>query len=324
MTTPAADTVTHVLTVFGKVKAEVRKAVVGQDDVIDHVCAAILAGGHVLLEGLPGTAKTLMARAFACALKCRFARIQFTPDLMPADITGTSVFDPERRKFEFHPGPIFTDLLLADEINRAPAKTQAALLEAMQERRVTADGRSHPLSPVFTTLATQNPIEYEGTYPLPEAQLDRFMLKLLVDYPAASDEKEMLARYRDGTTLHEVESLHIEAQTSAEDVAAMRATLSAVTVEDGVLTYISDIVRQTRSWATLAVGASPRASVALLTLSRALAALRGRPYVVPDDVKSAAPSVLRHRVIIKPEVEIEGGKPDDTIRDLLAAVKVPK
>jgi MoxR-like ATPase len=313
-----------VTAVFDAVKAEVRKAVVGQDAVLDHLCACALAGGHVLLEGLPGTAKTLMARAFAAALRCGYGRVQFTPDLMPADVTGTSVFDPESRRFEFRKGPIFTDILLADEINRAPAKTQAALLEAMQERRVTVDGRTHPLSPLFTTIATQNPIEYEGTYPLPEAQLDRFMVKLIVAYPAPEHERAMLARYRDGHRLHEVESLGIEPKTSVEELLKLRASLSAVVVEDGVLAYVSDIVRQTRNWATLSVGASPRAAVSLLELSRALAALRGRGYVIPDDVKSVAPAALRHRVLLRPESEIEGVKADDAIRDLLAAVKVPK
>jgi MoxR-like ATPase len=318
------DPVAGIQSVFEAVKLEVRKAIVGQDDILEHLCACVLAGGHVLLEGLPGTAKTLMARAFAAALRCGYGRIQFTPDLMPADVTGTSVFDPERKRFEFRGGPIFTDLLLADEINRAPAKTQAALLEAMQERRVTVDGHTHPLSPLFTTIATQNPIEYEGTYPLPEAQLDRFMVKLLVAYPAPEQEKAMLARYRDGVQLHEIESLGIQPKTSVEELVALRASLAGITVEDGVLGYISDIVRQTRSWATIHVGASPRAAVSLLALSRALAALRGRAYVVPDDVKSVAPAALRHRVLLRPESEIEGVKSDDAIRDLLAAVKVPK
>jgi MoxR-like ATPase len=324
MTTTGAETVARIREVFEAVKGEVRKAVVGQDEVLEQLCAAVLAGGHVLLEGLPGTAKTLTARAFALALRCRFSRVQFTPDLMPADVTGTSIFNPDTRRFEFRPGPVFTDLLLADEINRAPAKTQASLLEAMQERRVTADGHPHPLPAVFTTLATQNPIEYEGTYPLPEAQLDRFMLKIKVDYPADADERAMLARYRDGRVLHDVDSLGIEARTSAEELVALRAGLVGVVAEDAVLGYVADVVRQTRNWATLAVGASPRAGVALLSVSRAFAALRGRAFVVPDDVKGAAAPVLRHRILLKPESEIEGVKEDDVIRELLAAVKVPK
>ncbi len=309
--------------VFAGVREEVSKAIVGQEEILDHLFAALLAGGHVLLEGLPGTAKTLMARSFACALQCRFTRIQFTPDLMPTDITGTSIFNPEKRQFEFRAGPIFTDLLLADEINRAPAKTQAALLEAMQERRVTTDGQPHPLAPVFTTLATQNPIEYEGTYPLPEAQLDRFMIKLLVDYPSADEEVSLLARYRDGLQLHDVDTLGIVPRTTAEEIVQLRGALTGVTAEDSILAYISDIVRQTRNWATLTVGASPRAGVSLLAISRALAAVRGRSFVTPDDVKSVAPAVLRHRVLLRPESEIEGVRTDDSIRDLLEAVKVP-
>ncbi len=324
MNVPPSEQLTRIRSVFDAVGAEVRKAIVGQDEVLEQVQAAILAGGHVLLEGLPGTAKTLLVRALSCVLHGKFSRVQFTPDLMPADITGTSVFNPEKHVFEFRPGPIFTDLLLADEINRAPAKTQAALLEAMQERRVTADGISHRLPAVFTTLATQNPIEYEGTYPLPEAQLDRFMLKILVNYPAQEEERSMLTRYRDGQILHDVESLKLEARTSTEEIVGFRAALSQVTAEDSLLNYISDIVRQTRNWPSIAVGASPRAGVALLLVSRAIAALRGRPYVIPDDVKSIAPAVLRHRLLLKPEAEIEGMKTDHVLRDLLANVRVPK
>jgi MoxR-like ATPase len=319
-----SEQLARIRTVFESVGTEVRKAIVGQDEVLEQVLAAILAGGHVLLEGLPGTAKTLLVRALSCVLQGKFSRVQFTPDLMPADITGTSVFNPEKRQFEFRPGPIFADLLLADEINRAPAKTQAALLEAMQERRVTADGTSHRLPPMFTTLATQNPIEYEGTYPLPEAQLDRFMLKILVNYPSQDEERSMLARYRDGRVLHDVESLHLEARTTTEEIVGFRAALAQVTAEDSLLAYISDIVRQTRNWPAIAVGASPRAGVALLLITRAIAALRGRAYVIPDDVKAIAPAVLRHRLLLKPEAEIEGVKTDHVIRDLLATVKVPK
>ncbi|HLY08525.1 MAG TPA: MoxR family ATPase [Planctomycetota bacterium] len=324
MTLTPAEHVARIRTVFDAVGTEVRKAVVGQDAVLEQVLAALLAGGHVLLEGLPGTAKTLLVRALSLAIRARFCRVQFTPDLMPADITGTSIFDPEKRAFEFRPGPIFTDLLLADEINRAPAKTQAALLEAMQERRVTADGTTHRLSGVFTTLATQNPIEFEGTYPLPEAQLDRFMLKILVSYPAPEDERTMLGRYRDGRVLHDVESLQLEARTTTDEIEGFRGSLGLVTTEDSLLSYISAIVKQTRNWGTIAVGASPRAGIALFLVSRALAALRGRAYLIPDDVKSMAPAVLRHRLLLKPEAEIEGVKADQVIRDLLSAVKVPQ
>jgi len=324
MNAPASEQLGKIRSVFDAIGAEVRKAIVGQDEVLEQVLAAVLAGGHVLLEGLPGTAKTLMVRSLSSVLQGRFSRVQFTPDLMPADITGTSVFNPEKRVFEFRPGPVFADLLLADEINRAPAKTQAALLEAMQERRVTADGVSHRLPAVFTTLATQNPIEYEGTYPLPEAQLDRFMLKILVNYPAQEEERSMLARYRDGRVLHDVESLKLEARSTTDEIVGFRALLGQVIVEDPLLAYISDIVRQTRNWPAIAVGASPRAGVALLMVVRAIAALRGRAYVIPDDVKAITPAVLRHRLLLKPEAEIEGMKTDHVIRDLLATVKVPK
>jgi len=309
-------------TAYAGVREEIGKALIGQDAVAEMMFATILAGGHALLEGYPGTAKTLAVRALAAALGGKYSRIQFTPDLMPADITGTSVFNPADRVFEFRPGPIFADLLLADEINRAPSKTQSALLEAMQERRVTADGTPHALPPAFTVFATQNPIEYEGTYPLPEAQLDRFMVKILVGYPELKDEQVMLARYRDGVMIHDLPGL--KPRLSVQDLLQLRAAVHAVRAEDGIVAYCVELVRQTRQWPAISVGASPRAAISLLLLSKALAALRGRDFVVPDDVKGCAPPVLRHRVVLRAESEIEGTRADDVVRDLIGAVKVPK
>jgi MoxR-like ATPase len=309
-------------TAYAGVREEIGRALIGQEAVAEMMFATILAGGHALLEGYPGTAKTLAVRALAAALGGKYSRIQFTPDLMPADITGTSVFNPADRVFEFRPGPIFADLLLADEINRAPSKTQSALLEAMQERRVTADGTSHALPPAFTVFATQNPIEYEGTYPLPEAQLDRFMVKILVGYPELGDEQTMLSRYRDGVMIHDLPGL--KPRLSVQDLLKLRGEVHAVRAEDGIVAYCVDLVRQTRQWPAISVGASPRAAISLLLLSKALAALRGRDFVVPDDVKGCAPPVLRHRVVLRAESEIEGTRADDVVRDLIGAVKVPK
>jgi MoxR-like ATPase len=310
-------------TAYQAVSAEVGRAVVGQEPTVEMLFAALVSGGHVLVEGYPGTAKTLLVRALAAAVSGRFGRIQFTPDLMPADITGTSIFNPADRTFEFRHGPVFADILLADEINRAPSKTQAALLEAMQERSVTVDGRSHALSPAFTVFATQNPIEYEGTYPLPEAQLDRFTVKVLIDYPVADAERAVVAKYRDGVLVHEMPA-SIKPAASVDQIVGLRKEVHAVRAEDGIVGYCVDLTRQTRQWPTIAVGASPRAAISLLLLSKALAAIRGRDFVVPDDVKGCAPAVLRHRVVLKPEAEIEGTRADDVVRDLIQAVKVPK
>jgi len=309
--------------VYKAVAGEVGRAVVGQDAALQTLFATVIAGGHALLEGYPGTAKTLAVRALAAAIGGRYSRIQFTPDLMPADITGTSVFNPADRTFEFRPGPVFADLLLADEINRAPSKTQSSLLEAMQERRVTADGKPHDLPPAFTVFATQNPIEYEGTYPLPEAQLDRFMVKIVIAYPEADHERVMLSRYRDGVMIHELPS-KISPRVSVEDVLALRQEVHAIRAEDAIVAYCVDLVRQTRQWPAITVGASPRAAISLLLLAKAVAALGGRDFVIPDDVKGCAPAVLRHRVILRAEAEIEGTRADDVVRDLINAVKVPK
>ncbi|MGH7674888.1 MAG: AAA family ATPase [Gemmatimonadales bacterium] len=299
-----------------------RRVILGQEPATHQVMVCLLARGHVLLEGVPGTAKTLLVRALALALDVRFQRIQFTPDLMPADITGISILTGTH-EFSFRPGPIFADLLLADEINRAPAKTQAALLEAMQERTVTVDGKSHPLPPVFTVFATQNPIEFEGTYPLPEAELDRFMAKVQVGYPAADVEQGVLTRYVEGFEADRPATYGIAAVTDAAGLERMRRAAEAVRVEPKITAYVTAIVRATRDAASLTLGASPRAGVSLLKAARAAALLEGRDYVVPDDVKQLAPAVLRHRVSVAPELELEGVSADAALKAILDKTEVP-
>jgi MoxR-like ATPase len=300
------------------------RVVLGQDAVLRQLMVALLAGGHVLLEGVPGVAKTLTIRALARAVSVRFGRVQFTPDLMPTDLTGVNVLDQLQREFVFHPGPVFTDLLLADEVNRAPAKTQAALLEAMQERQVTTDGVTRPLPPVFTVFASQNPVEYEGTYPLPEAQLDRFLLKIVVPYPDAASERSILDRYADGFSADREESFGIEPVATADELLAIRAAVQDIHVEPNVRDYITAIVRETREDPNLALGASPRAGVALFLAARAEALLAGRDFVTPDDVKSLAPPVLRHRVLLTPEAEVEGQRVDARIAEILSRVEAPR
>ena len=299
-----------------------RSVVLGQEAATRDVLVALLARGHVLLEGVPGTAKTLMVRTLALALDVKFTRIQFTPDLMPADVTGISML-AGAHEFTFRPGPLFADLVLADEINRAPAKTQAALLEAMQERTVTVDGTSHPLSPVFTVFATQNPVEFEGTYPLPEAELDRFMLKVLVGYPEEAVEQRILGKYVGGFEADRTETYGVRAVTNALGLEALRASVDAVRVESRITAYITAVVRATREAASLTLGASPRAGVALLKAARAAALVAGRDFVIPDDVKSLAPAVLRHRIMVAPELELEGVTPDQALSSILEKVEVP-
>ncbi|HEY6090811.1 MAG TPA: MoxR family ATPase [Gemmatimonadales bacterium] len=296
--------------------------VLGQDAATREVLVCLLARGHILLEGVPGTAKTLLVRALALALDVRFARIQFTPDLMPADITGISLLSG-MQQFTFRPGPIFADLVLADEINRAPAKTQAALLEAMQERTVTVDGQSHPLSPTFTVFATQNPIEFEGTYPLPEAELDRFMAKVLVGYPEATVEQGILQRYVEGFEADRTETYGVTAVVNAEGLEQLRKSVDAIRVEPRITGYITAIVRATREAASLTLGASPRAGVALFKAARAAALLDGRDYVIPDDVKLLAPAVLRHRINVAPELELEGVTADQALKAILDRTEAP-
>ena len=298
--------------------------VLGQEEMLRQMMVALLAGGHVLLEGVPGTAKTLAIRSLALALDLRFGRVQFTPDLMPTDLVGVNVLDELKREFSYHPGPIFTDLLLADEINRAPAKTQAALLEAMQERQVTVDGKTRALPAGFTVFASQNPVEYEGTYPLPEAQLDRFLLKVIVDYPGEQAERAILDRYAEGFAAERSDTYGVRPVLSGADIVALRQLAASVHVEPSVRDYITRIVRATREEPSFALGASPRAGVALFLAGRAEALLSGRDFVTPDDIKQLALPVLRHRVTLTPEAEVEGQRVDDRLRGLLQTLPAPR
>jgi MoxR-like ATPase len=306
------------------VLAEVKKAVVGQDDTLELMLCGILSGGHILLEGVPGVAKTLMVRALARAIEARFKRIQFTPDLMPADVLGTSVFDLKTQTFSLHKGPIFTDLLLADEINRAPAKTQAALLEAMQERTVSLEGQLHILPPIFTVFATQNPVESEGTYPLPEAQLDRFLLKIDVGYPKPDEEDTILERVDRGFDAGDLAKAGIAAAVRPEDLLSARQALSQVKVEPAVRAYVRKLAAATRDSPRTRLGAGPRAAVHLLLAAKALAALSGRPFVTPDDVRRLCVPVLRHRLILSPDAEIDGVTAAEVLDEIVASVEVPR
>jgi MoxR-like ATPase len=312
-----SGTVAHILN-------ELRKTIVGQDQVIEQILVAVLAEGHALLEGVPGTAKTLTVKTLAAIIGAQYSRIQFTPDLMPSDITGTNVFNMQTSQFALRQGPIFTDILLADEINRTPPKTQAALLEAMEERQTTIDGDRYPLSTMFTVLATENPIEYEGTYPLPEAQLDRFLLKVLIDYPTEEAESEIVARWDAGFNSHRIEQVNLQKLEDPAAIEKCRMEVRQMRMEPGVQKYIVEIVRKSRSHPTILYGASPRAAIALLLCSKALAAIRGRDFPTPDDVRDVAPPVLRHRLALRAEAELDGATTDAVISDIIKVVPVPR
>jgi MoxR-like ATPase len=305
-------------------RLELQKAVVGQREVVDDVLTALIAGGHVLVEGVPGLGKTLLVRALAKCFGGEFARIQFTPDLMPSDVTGHAVYDLQSEQFKLRKGPAFTNLLLADEINRAPAKTQAALLEVMQERQITLEGRALPVPQPFLVLATQNPIEQEGTYPLPEAELDRFMLKLRMDYPQADEELSLVRQVTRSAKADMLEVAPLRTLLQAKDVLALQKIASELPIDDQVLDYAVRLARATRSWPGLAMGAGPRASIALVRGGRARALLRGGDFVLPDDIKACALAVLRHRVRLAPELDIEGLSVDQVLQQLLDQVPAPR
>ena len=313
-----------VQTIYEKMKQEAEKVIVGQTDLFELLVVSLFSGGHVLLEGVPGTAKTLIAKTLAMIVSGQFSRVQFTPDLMPSDIVGTSVYDLTSNQFNLKRGPVFTNVLLADEINRAPAKTQSALLECMEERQVSIDGVRHELPPPFIVLATQNPIEYEGTYPLPEAQLDRFLFKLRVDYPIPEVETQILMNYHRGFNATRLEAVGIESVIDSTALRECQETIQTVTVEESIFNYIVGLAGASRQSNELILGGSPRASIALLLASKTYAALQGRDYILPDDVKFLAPHVYRHRILLKPEAEIEGLTADDVIDRLLAEAEIPR
>jgi len=318
--TPTAD---QALRALGEVRAEIGKAVVGNDHAVLYLVLALLCRGHVLLEGVPGVAKTLLVRSLAAALELEHTRVQFTPDLMPGDVTGSQIYDPHSAEFTFRRGPVFTNLLLADEINRTPPKTQSALLESMEERQVSVAGVPQPLPDPFVVIATQNPIEQEGTYPLPEAQLDRFLFKVDIQLPGRDDEFRILQRHAAGFDPRDLGAAGVRPVAGAAHIAAARAAVAQVTVNPEVLAYIVDLCRATRTSPAVQHGASPRGATAVLASARALAWLNGRAFVTPDDVKTVAATVLRHRLQLRPEAELDGVTGDGVMSSLLAAVPVP-
>ena len=314
----------YVSSTVNHIRTELHKFIVGQDEAIEQILIAVLAEGHALIEGVPGTAKTLMVKTLSRLINAQFSRIQFTPDLMPSDITGTNVFNIATSNFNLRRGPIFTDILLADEINRTPPKTQAALLEAMEERQVTIDGDGYQLPAIFTVLATENPIEYEGTYPLPEAQLDRFQLKILIDYPGEAEERLVVGKWDAGFNSKRLDQVDLQPLQDPTAIIQCRQEVSRSHMETGVQHYAVDIVRRTRVHPFVHYGASPRASVALLLCSKAVAAIRGRDFVTPDDVRDVALPVLRHRLTLRAEAELDGVTPDAVISDILKLTEVPR
>ncbi len=311
------------LQLFEQGRDQIGRVIAGQQELVEQALLTLLCGGHALVEGVPGVAKTLAVKTLARFLSLTFRRVQGTPDMMPADILGTTVFSPKTNEFSLHKGPVFTQFLLADEINRMPPRTQAALLESMEERQVTMDGDAHPLDDYFTVFATQNPLEFEGTYPLPEAQLDRFLIKIKVGYPSLADERTILERHHASVEARDLEQVSIE-PVEFSLLAAARREIRAVKVEPAIFDYLLAVVRRTREWPTVSLGASPRASASLLIVSKAYAARDGRDFLIPDDVKQAAVPALRHRLVLRPEAELEGFDTDRVIADVLAATALPK
>jgi MoxR-like ATPase len=317
-------TISEITSLLQVIRQELGKAVKGQSELIDQVIIALLSEGHVLIEGIPGLGKTLLVKALAAVTGAKFKRIQFTPDLMPSDIIGTTVFNSETSQFQIKTGPVFTNLLLADEINRAPAKTQSALLQAMQERAVNIDGENYCLGEFFICLATQNPIEMEGTYPLPEAQLDRFLMKILVTYPTFEEEQDILKAYRAGFSADHLQTAALRQIITLEELLAIKAFVKTITVEDAIIDYITRLITTTRHFSGIEVGASPRGGIALFQTARLKALLSGRNFVTPDDVKEMLLPVLRHRIIVEPEAEIEGEQADDFLNRIGEQVEVPR
>lgn len=318
---PRTD-LSHLHDTIMRMRIEIGKVIVGQEDMVKLIVAAILADGHVLIEGVPGVAKTLTAKLVAKCISLHFSRIQFTPDLMPSDVLGTSIFNPKEGGFQFKRGPIFGNIVLVDEINRAPAKTQAALFEVMEEKQVTVDGYSHIMEKPFMVLATQNPVEQEGTYRLPEAQLDRFLFKISVPYPTEEEEVEILNRFHNITG--EDITAQITEMLSATDISALRKQVREVLIEEKLLRFIAKIVTSTRSHKSIYLGASPRASLAIMSSAKATAAMQGRDFVTPEDILEMAAPVLRHRIILTPEKEMEGGTEDDVIREIIQSLEIPR
>jgi MoxR-like ATPase len=312
----------HVQQAVVNLNNEIRKVIVGQDDMVRMLVAAILADGHVIIEGAPGVAKTMTARLVAKSIDVQFSRIQFTPDLMPSDVLGTSIFNPKEQNFEFKPGPIFSNIVLIDEINRSPAKTQAALFEVMEERQVTMDGKTYKMPPPFMVIATQNPIEYEGTYRLPEAQLDRFLFKISVPYPTTEQETNILSNFNKLGSKNVFED--INSVLTANDIEAIRNTIKQIIIDEKLIKFITSITTTTRNYKSIYLGASPRASIALMNASKAIAAMNGRDFVTPEDVVYVAPYVLRHRVILTPEKEMEGITANEVIQQIIQQIEIPR
>jgi MoxR-like ATPase len=307
----------------GHVRKELARAIVGQQEVLDQLFLVLIVGGHALVEGVPGLAKTLAVKALAGIFQLKFQRVQCTPDLMPADVVGANVFNMATSSFALHRGPIFTDLLLVDEINRTPPRTQSALLEAMEERQVTIDGTSYELSQFFAVFSTQNPVEFEGTYPLPEAQLDRFLAKIRIAYPSGEQEAQILQNIQNGFDARELKKVNFES-VPPQTLLAARQEAAAVKVEPALFDYIVKVVTRTRNWPAVSLGGSPRAAISLMLFAKGLAAIEGRDFLIPDDVKAAAPPILRHRLVLKPEADLEGVTPDQVVKDVLKSVEVPK